>query len=105
MLLLITQGLFAFLLIETINFVQHYQHAADRGSGHANQDLNFVSRCLLFNLPLHAAHHDQPELPYPELRPMPAARTSLLGYWCSFWLAWLPPLWHSWHYNHRLNRV
>ena len=68
-LLLITQGLFAFLLIETINFVQHYEHAADSGSGHANQDLNFVFRCLLFNLPLHAAHHDQPDLPYPELCP------------------------------------
>ena len=100
-LLLITQGLFAFLLIETINFVQHYEHAADSGSGHANQDLNFVSRCLLFNLPLHAAHHDQPDLPYPELCPTPAARASRLGYWCSFWLAWLPPIWHSWHHNPR----
>jgi len=108
-LFLVTQGLFSFLLIETINFIQHYRqpqhegHPADSDLGHANQDLNFISRCLLFNLPLHAAHHDQPELTCSELSAIPTARTSVLGYWCSFWLAWFPPVWHSLHYNHRLN--
>jgi alkane 1-monooxygenase len=109
-LFVITQGLFSFLLIETINFVQHYEPLPREDdpdanvSRHANQDLNFVSRCLLFNLPLHAAHHDRPELSCSELSAIPAARTSLLGYWCSFWLAWLPPLWHSLHCNRSLNR-
>jgi fatty acid desaturase len=110
LLFLITQGLFSFLLIETINFIQHYEKPQrdsdliDNNPRPVNQDLNFVSRCLLFNLPLHAAHHDRPELTCSELSAIPAAGTSRLGYWCSFWLAWLPPVWHSLHYNQRLNQ-
>lgn len=109
-LFLITQGLFSFLLVETINYIQHFrlpQPDGNRTSGdpdHANQDLNFISRCLLFNLPLHAAHHDQPGLRYSELSAIPEGASSILGYWCSFWLAWLPPLWHNQHFNHRENR-
>jgi hypothetical protein len=53
---------------------------------------------------LHAAHHDRPDLTYSELSAVPEAGSFVLGYWCSFWLAWFPPLWHILYFNHRLNR-
>jgi alkane 1-monooxygenase len=102
---LIVQGIFAFLVTETINYVQHYQPSRDdpseTGVGSTHQDLNFVSRAMLLNLPLHAAHHDRPGLHYADLTPSAETETSQLGYWCSFWLVWLPPLWHSFRYNLR----
>jgi len=102
---LIVQGFFAFLVIETINYVQHCPLPDDDHSGGAagstHQDSNFVSRALLLNLPLHASHHDRPGLRYADLASSPEAETSRLGYWCSFWLVWLPPLWHSLRHNLR----
>ena len=100
---MIVQGLFAFLVIETINYVQHcplpdHDHS-EAAAGPTHQDLNFVSRALLLNLPLHAAHHDRPGVHYANLTPRAEAATLRLGYWCSFWLVWLPPVWHSLRHN------
>ena len=101
----IVQGLFSFILIETLNYVQHYKptklhaNAAAEEPQFANQDLNFISRCLLFNLPLHASHHADHSLHCTVLAPVPGAPSYCLGYWTSFWLAWTPPLWI------RLNRL
>jgi hypothetical protein len=98
---LIVQGAFSFILIETINYVQHYRRPGTPDAGqaakYANQDLNLVSRYLLFNLPLHAAHHVRPALTYSELTPISGAATFKLGYWWSFWLAWSPYLWDRLH--------
>jgi alkane 1-monooxygenase len=98
-LFLLIQGLFAFLLIETINYIQHYKPASkskDVGERPAliSQDLNFVSRCLLLNLPLHASHHERDDVLFTQLSPINRARTFRTGYWTSFWLAWTPPVWH-----------
>lgn len=98
-LFIVVQGIFAFIVIETINYVQHYDAAstlADLDPGTrppANQDINFVTRALLFNLSLHASHHANPSLEYHQLNSMVDAPTFRLGYWTSFWLVWIPPLW------------
>ncbi|MBI3677961.1 MAG: fatty acid desaturase [Proteobacteria bacterium] len=95
LLFLVVQGVFAFLVLETLNYVQHY--AVERPvpgiAQAANRDINFVSRCILMNLPLHDAHHTHPSLSYSELTRVPDAQTYCWGYWTSFWIVWLPPLW------------
>jgi alkane 1-monooxygenase len=98
-LFLIVQGLFAFIIVETLNYIQHYNPASARSSTGdewtwpPNQDLNFVSRCTLLNLPLHAAHHLEPNVHYSRLVPISQGASCSWGYWTSFWLAWTPPLW------------
>jgi fatty acid desaturase len=79
MIFLVVQGAFSFIQVETFNYIQHYKHVrspskdGDQPSALANQDLNFVSRCLLLNLPLHASHHSHQSLPYFDLGPIPCA--------------------------------
>jgi alkane 1-monooxygenase len=96
---LVVQAAFSFLVIETLNYVQHYNPIDDRASPFddrprlANQDCNFVSCCMLSNLPLHAAHHVDEGVHCTELVPIPGAPSHCRGYWTSFWLAWIPPLW------------
>ena len=95
---LFVQGLFSFIVIETLNYVQHYKpmnaraSAAAAESRLANQELNFISRCVLFNLPLHASHHADPGRHCTHLTPI-CVSSYCWGYWTSFWLAWTPPLW------------
>jgi alkane 1-monooxygenase len=100
-LFLLAQGLISFLLVETLNYIQHYRPCTARSSSAqsriANQDVNFVSRILLFNLSLHASHHNKQHCIYPSLKIVENAPTHCLGYWSSFWLAWAPPLWVHLH--------
>jgi hypothetical protein len=99
----LVQGAFAFILIETLNYVQHYNpthtYVSTSGEGVelANQDLNFISRCILFNLPLHASHHVDENRHCTDLAHIPEAPSYRWGYWTSFWLAWTPPLWNLLH--------
>jgi alkane 1-monooxygenase len=86
----VVQGLFAFILIETINYVQHYSPVA---SSSPNQDLNFISRSILFNLPLHASHHADEHTHCMQLKTLSGAPSYRCGYWTAFWLVWAPPLW------------
>jgi alkane 1-monooxygenase len=96
---LVIQGLFAFIVIETLNYIQHFRAVGAGGERAtlANQDVNFISRCVLFNLPLHASHHCDEQSVYPLLRPIAGAPSYCWGYWTSFWLAWTPPLWNHFH--------
>lgn len=100
---LVVQGAFSFIVVETTNYIQHYRPASghsrlgDQRRGPANQDLNLVSRCALFNLPLHASHHEHRILHYSSLTAVPDAPSFSWGYWTSFWLAWTPPLWNYLH--------
>jgi len=95
----IVQGLFAFIIVETLNYIQHYNPASapaspgDEWTRPPNQDLNFVSRFALLNLPLHVAHHLEPNSHYSRLAPISHGPSCSWGYWTSFWLAWTPPLW------------
>jgi alkane 1-monooxygenase len=100
---LVVQGAFSFIVVETTNYIQHYRPACrhsrlgDAGHGLPNQDLNLVSRCALFNLPLHASHHEHQILHYSSLTTVAGAPSFSWGYWTSFWLAWTPTLWNYLH--------
>jgi len=97
------QGLFSFIIIETLNYIQHYKPftpdtIADRKQfALANQDLNFVSRCALFNISLHTSHHVNQVSHYTDLTSIPEVPSYHWGYWTSFWLAWAPPMWNLLH--------
>jgi len=103
MMFLVVQGLFSFILVETLNYIQHYRPSSAEGlsrvqeTGPVNQDLNFVSRSVLFNLPLHASHHANQNIHYSHLVPVSSAPSYCWGYWTAFWVAWVPPLWHYLH--------
>jgi hypothetical protein len=104
LLFFLVQGAFTFVLIETLNYVQHYapiraylSTTGEGGAKLANQDLNFISRCILFNLPLHASHHVDENCHCTNLAPILEAPAYCWGYWTSFWLAWIPPLWNLLH--------
>lgn len=97
------QGAIAVLLIETLNYIEHYglmrrqsdgriepvsdQHSWD--AGHA------VSGWLLFNVSRHADHHIHPHKDYLSLERRPRAPQLPAGYFSLFVLALFPPLWRK----------
>ena len=100
--LLFGQGLFAVLLLETVNYIEHYglvratgaggriERVSDRHSWNAGHRFtNFT----LFNLGLHADHHESPAKPYYALTNHAGAPQLPGGYPAMMLLSMLPPLW------------
>lgn len=89
------------LLLETVNYVEHYGLSRDRIEGrwervrpaHSWTTDRPLSRVLLFELTRHADHHAHPGRPYPALRHMPEAPELPTGYAGMVILAFFPPLW------------
>ena len=96
------QGLVAALMLEAINYVEHYgltrrettpgrfervrpRHSWD--SGHR------LSNWVLIHLPRHADHHCNASKPYPELELLPGSPRLPAGYGTMMVVALLPPLW------------
>jgi alkane 1-monooxygenase len=91
-----------FLLLETINYIEHYglrrkqlpsgkyEAVAPCHSWNANQE---VGRIFLYELTRHADHHYKATRPYQILRHHDEAPTLPSGYPASMLLALLPPLW------------
>lgn len=96
------QGTLGFLLLETLNYIQHYglrrrekapgqyevvtpAHSWDAPQGLTNK--------LLYNLGLHALHHSSPTFRYEQLRAHPDAPKLPIGYPGAAVLALLPPIW------------
>ncbi|HEY7609384.1 MAG TPA: alkane 1-monooxygenase [Alphaproteobacteria bacterium] len=96
------QSLIAVLLLETINYVEHYGLARREtapgvyeryGAAHAWDSRFRFSNWLLFNLPNHANHHLHPGRRHDELVYEPAAPRLPMGYPLAVVLAVFPPLW------------
>lgn len=96
------QSLVAFLLLETINYIEHYglrraetapgQH--ERVTARHSWDSNHrVSNWLLINLARHADHHLLASKRYQALDPTDAAPQLPAGYGTMILVALLPPLW------------
>jgi alkane 1-monooxygenase len=89
------------LLLETVNYVEHYGLARNSIEGryervrpaHSWTTDRPLSRVLLFELTRHADHHAHPGRPYPALRHMPEAPELPTGYAGMVLLAFLPPAW------------
>ena len=92
----------AALLLEVINFVEHYGLARSRredgryeppGIAHSWDSDFWLSNALLLQLPRHADHHTNPTRPYGALQRQPTAPQLPLGYSTLVMVAFLPPLW------------
>ena len=101
--LFVLQAAWAIVLLETINYIEHYGLARRCVDGRYEPvraahswDANFiVSNWVLFNLQLHADHHEHVRKPFDELRAVNDAPQLPAGYPAMVLAAWLPPLWFA----------
>lgn len=94
----------AWLLLATIDYVEHYglrrrETSPGRyepvGGAHSWDSPNPVPNAFLFNLGLHSAHHLEPFKPYQKLRPVFAAPRLPAGYPTMLLFALFPPIWRK----------
>ncbi len=94
------QSMVAFLLLEIVNYIEHYGLRRSSESGrrepfgmmHAWNADHVVSNSLLANLQRHSDHHMHAWKPYPTLAALPGPQLPT-GYAGCLLLAMLPPLW------------
>lgn len=98
------QGLVAVLLLEVINYVEHYgllRRETAPGEyervrpHHSWNSTEWLSGAFLFHLPRHADHHAYASRPYPELRAWPDGPHLPWGYATAVLVALVPPLWRA----------
>jgi alkane 1-monooxygenase len=105
---LIAQSVIAFVLLEIVNYIEHYglqrQAVGDTanrkpepepfGMMHAWNADHVVSNSMLANLQRHSDHHMHAWKPYPALAPLPGPQLPT-GYAGCILLAMLPPVWFA----------
>ena len=103
---LAAQSIIAFLLLEVVNYIEHYglqRKTLSEGTSarreafgmmHAWNADHVVSNSMLANLQRHSDHHMNAWKPYPTLAPLPGPRLPT-GYAGCIMLAMLPSLWFS----------
>jgi alkane 1-monooxygenase len=97
---LLLQSVFAFLLLEMVNYIEHYGLRRETqgskrepfGIMHAWNADHVATNSLLANLQRHSDHHMRAYKPYPTLEPLPGPQLPT-GYAGCILLAMLPPLW------------
>ena len=98
----LTVAVLSFLLLEIINYVEHYGLRRNLGQhgrfepvseAHSWNSNHRVSRMMLFELSRHSDHHMSAEKPYQVLRTEPASPQMPNGYPGMVLLALIPPLW------------
>jgi alkane 1-monooxygenase len=97
---LVLQSLVAVLLLEMVNYIEHYGLRRDTQAGkrepfgmmHAWNADHVATNSLLANLQRHSDHHMHAYKPYPTLEPLPGPQLPT-GYAGCLLLAMLPPLW------------
>ena len=98
----VTQAAMAVLLLETVNYVEHYGlqrrieagRAEPFGVGHAWNADAAVTNALLANLQRHSDHHVHPWKPYETLDALPGPQLPT-GYAGCVLLAAVPPAWFA----------
>jgi alkane 1-monooxygenase len=103
-LFLVAQALCAVVLLEIVNYIEHYGLQRRRLANgrpepvapHHSWNADFtISNWLLFNLQLHSDHHAHVQRPFEALRTMPQAPQLPAGYPTLVLVALLPPLWFA----------
>ncbi|MDF1798949.1 MAG: fatty acid desaturase [Planctomycetota bacterium] len=93
----LVQACFAVLLLEYVNYLQHWGLVRDpserQTAAHSWQSTACWSRWTLLELPLHPDHHLRAARPYWELEAVPGAPALPGGYYASFLPALVPALW------------
>jgi alkane 1-monooxygenase len=101
--LFVLQAVVAIVLLEIINYIEHYglrrryidgRYEPVREEHSWNAD-HVVSNLILFNLQLHSDHHAHMQRPYEQLRTMPNAPQLPAGYPAMVLVALVPPLWFA----------
>lgn len=93
------QSAVAILIIEVLNYVEHYGIRRREGEPvtdrHSWNSSHRISNWLMFNVPRHSDHHADAGRVYPLLRHAGAGRQLPAGYFAMFVLALFPVLWRS----------
>ena len=88
---------FAKLLYETVNYIQHYGLLRVPGTAveprHSWDCTASFSGAFLFNLTRHADHHARADVPFWALRAEPKSPQHTQGYALTMMLAFFPPIW------------
>ena len=95
----LSQALVAKIVLEAINFVEHYglirvpgQEVKPRHSWNTNKTM---SSAVLFSLTRHSAHHENGALPFWDLEPYPDAPEMPYGYLTCLLLSFFPNTWRK----------
>ncbi len=97
----LVQSVVAVILLETINYVEHYGLSRKmRENGrvevvrpeHSWNSSHPVTGIFLFHLPRHSDHHAHASRAYYQLEDIADAPQLPTGYAAMLWLAWIPPL-------------
>ncbi len=93
----VAQSLIAILLLEYVNYIEHYGLVRVEGSKytaqHAWQSDAITSRITLLELSRHSDHHLKASKPYHELVSHPGSPTLPGGYFGMFYCCLIPALW------------
>ena len=91
------QAMFAIILLEYVNYLQHYGLRREVGERHTEmhswEHRSVWSRWTLLELPLHPAHHLKASSPMWDLRAYEKSPQLPCGYYACLWLAIFPPIW------------
>lgn len=114
--LMLFQALIAVILLEGINYLEHYGLLRARrangqyeppGPGHSWDTSYYLTNTNIFNLGRHTDHHSHARRPFYRLRHIDEAPQLPYGYATMFLIALVPPLWFrimdrrldEWHAN------
>jgi alkane 1-monooxygenase len=119
--MLIAQGVFGFLLLEVVNYLEHYGLQRERSPAghyvkvepqHSWNSNRLITNLFLYQLQRHSDHHANPALRYQVLRHFEDAPQLPAGYATMILLALVPPLWRRVmdprvvaHYEHDVTRA
>ena len=102
MLLFLLAATIGFLLLETVNYIEHYGLRRDKVSEHRYENVqphhswnsnHPIGRVLLFELSRHSDHHFEPHRKYQVLKHHEASPQMPTGYPGMMVLSTIPPLW------------
>ncbi|MNB95251.1 Alkane 1-monooxygenase 1 [compost metagenome] len=93
----IAQGVIAVLVLETVNYMQHYglnRNGGSRKPSHSSSWDNYsLTNYALFNLGHHSDHHVHPAKPFHALSQQSDAPVMPYGYFTMAIISLFPPLW------------
>ncbi len=101
--LLLIQALVGIVLLETVNYIEHYGMLRQRettgrwervNASHSWNSNNIATNVLLYHLQRHSDHHANPTRRYQSLRDVDTAPVLPSGYAGMIVLAAVPPLWY-----------
>jgi len=97
-------ALMGILLLETVNYIEHYGLTRKKISEYRYEDVEpmhswnadyRLGRMVLFDLTRHSDHHYEPSKPYQVLSSMETASQLPAGYPAMMLLSLIPPLWYT----------